>query len=123
MPLVQNTIELRQGQDFGVFYDSAMSALPGSGLTEPRQPLKERGTLPSPNLNPPHFNVVLLPFTWTDLSHGFLAWLATGALTLALSLAVIIRTVAPGGWATLATCAFLYAAAPMVATLLTGQVG
>ena len=39
VPLVQNTIELRQGQDFGVFYDSAMSArgrrcsVSASGLT------------------------------------------------------------------------------------------
>lgn len=117
---VQNTIELRQGQDFGEFYESALSAPFAGG---PREPGDEQGAFSSPNLNPPHFGVVLLPFTQLDLPYALLAWLATSALALLLSLVVIVRTVALRGWAVLAACAFLYAAAPMVTTLLTGQVG
>lgn len=121
--VVQNTIEIRQGQDFGVFFESALSVLPERGSTERRDPIERRGTLPSPNLNPPHFNVVLLPFTLLDLPQALLAWLATSAVALVLSLTVIVRTVVLRGWAVLAACAFLYAAVPMVSTLLTGQVG
>ena len=116
----RNTIEIRQGQDFGVFYESAVSA---PIAPEPGVSVDGPGALSSPNLNPPHFDVVLLPFTLIDLPHALLAWFATSALALLLSLMVIVRTVALRGWAILAACAFLYAAAPMVTTLLTGQVG
>ena len=120
---VRNTIEIRQGQDFGVFYESALSARSESDPKGQREPADERGTLPSPNLNPPHFNYALLPFTWVDLPRAFLAWLATSALALLLSLVVIVRAVGLRGWAILWVSAFLFGARPMIATLLTGQVG
>ena len=53
--IARNTIEIRKGQDFGVFYESARSAQP------------EDRTLPSPNLNTPHFSYLLRPLTWVDL--------------------------------------------------------
>ena len=110
--VVRNTIEIRQGQDFGLFYESALPV-----------PTERQGDPLTPNLNPPHFNILVRPFTLLDLPQALLAWLATGAAALLLSLMVIVRTLGLRGWAVLAACAFLYASAPMVATLLTGQVG
>ena len=109
--IARNTIEIRQGQDFGVFYESARSAQP------------EDGTLPSPNLNPPHFSYLLRPLTWVDLPRAFVAWLAMSALALLMSIAVIVRTTELRSGSIVAVSAFLYAASPTVATLLTGQVG
>ena len=107
---VRNTIEIRQGQDFGLFYRSAGSTQPASAL-------------PSPNLNPPHFSYLLRPFTRVDLPRAFLAWLAMSVIALLISVAVIVRTAELRWGAVVAVCVFLYAASPTVATLLTGQVG
>ncbi len=120
---VRNTIEIRQGQDFGVFYESARSAQSGNDSRRQGAVAQESGILPSPNLNPPHFNYLLRPFTWVDLPRAFLAWLAISVLALLMSVVVIVRT-AELRWRTIvAVSAFLYAAAPAVTTLLTGQVG
>ena len=107
---VRNTIEIRQGQDFGLFYRSAGSTQPASAL-------------PSPNLNPPHFSYLLRPFTRVELPRAFLAWLAMSVIALLISVAVIVRTAELRWGAVVAVCVFLYAASPTVATLLTGQVG
>ena len=119
----RNTIEIRQGQDFGVFYESALSARAGSGPRTSKVPTEERDLPLSPNLNPPHFNVVLTPFTWVDLPRASIAWLTVSLLSLMVSLAAVIRIVGFQGWATIGLCAFAFAATPMIATLFTGQVG
>ena len=120
---VRNTIEIRHGQDFGVFYESARSTGPGNNGRTQVGTTQDTGSLPSPNLNPPHFIYLLRPFTWVDLPRAFLAWLAISGLALLLSVAVIVRTTELGWGAIAALSVFLYVASPTVATLLTGQVG
>ena len=119
---VRNTIEIRHGQDFGVFYESAR-ARPAVDPRTQGGAAQDTGALPSPNLNPPHFIYLLRPFTWVDLPQAFLAWLATSILALLLSVVVIVRTAELRWRATAALSVGLYVAAPTVATLLTGQVG
>lgn len=119
----QNTIAIRRGQDFGVFYESARLAQPASDSRQPRAATRQGDTLPSPNLNPPHFNYLLRPFTWVDRPQAFLAWLAMSGLALFVSAAVIVRATELRWGAIVAVSAFLYASSPMAVTLLTGQVG
>ena len=109
----RNTIELRQGQDFGIFYDSVRARQRGGPPPD----------LPIPNLNPPHFDYVVLPFTALDRPTAVSAWFVVSAFCLIGSLVAIIRTVGFHGWAVVWLCALVFAAPPMVAQLFTGQVG
>ena len=120
---VRNTIEIRRGQDFGVFYESARSAQSDRDSRSQEAAAQEGGAVLSPNLNPPHFNYFLRPLTWLELPRAFLAWLAMSVLALFMSVVVIVRTTELRWGATLGMFAFLYAASPTVTTLLTGQVG
>jgi hypothetical protein len=75
------------------------------------------------NLNPPHFHLLMRPFTWFSPPVAFGLWLALGIAALAASLSLTYRTLglrlSPAG-AALAVVAIL-AAAPTIAVLLTGQ--
>ena len=120
---IHNTVEIRRGQDFGVFYESALSAEAARAPHSSRSRDPGGRTVPSPNLNPPHFSAVVLPFTWVDLPVAFRLWIATSALMLLASVVLICRSIGLRGWSVAALCAYLWAGAPMITTLLTGQVG
>jgi alpha-1,2-mannosyltransferase len=46
---------------------------------------------PHGNLNPPHFHVVLIPFTWLTPRAAFIVWTAVNLMALAISLLLILR--------------------------------
>lgn len=121
---VRRTVTIRDYQDFGTFYDSALVARSESERAGRRPPTVEaeasdRGL----NLNPPHFTFVMLPFTFLDLPRAFAAWLGANALALVASIVVICRRLELSGWAIFVLCVLCFASAPMIATLATGQVG
>ena len=60
-----------KGGDFGIFYRSAASATPY--VADPMNPTTSAGE-PLPNLNPPHFLLVLKPLTWLPLSVASAVW-------------------------------------------------
>jgi hypothetical protein len=67
-----------QGNDFGIFYRSAASAMPYAG--HPGNPVMESGKLLT-NLNPPHVLFVFAPFTLLPLwAACVLWWTLTGLL-------------------------------------------
>ena len=117
---VQQTVAVRHFQDFGVFYESALGSEVGLAAQEP---LPWQDMPRTPNLNPPHFNIVVFPFTRLDPVPAFAAWLLASLAMLAVSLALIGRSLKLGGWAIFTLSAFAFAAVPMVSTLMSGQVG
>jgi len=59
------------GSDFGIFYRSAASATPYVG--DAANPTNSSGE-PLPNLNPPHFLLVIKPLTWLPLGVASAVW-------------------------------------------------
>ncbi len=117
---VRQTIALRHFQDFGVFYESALGHVVGPDTASQ---LPWHGVPRSPNLNPPHFNFVIVPFTWLEPTPAFAAWLLASAVLLVASLVLISRSLMLGAWGIFALSVFALAAVPMVSTLMSGQVG
>ena len=117
---VRQTIAIRHFQDFGVFYESALGHVVG---LDTASQLPWHGLPRSPNLNPPHFNLAMAPFTWLEPAPAFAAWLLASAALLVASLVLISRSLRLGAWGVFALCAFAFVAVPMVSTLMSGQVG
>ena len=92
---VRQTVAVRHFQDFGVFYESALGHAVGPD-TAPQLPW--HGLPRSPNLNPPHFNLVIVPFTWLEPAPAFAAWLLTSAVLLVASLVLISQSLMLGAW-------------------------
>lgn len=121
---VQNTIDVRHLQDFGVFYDSALALAHGANLYAPPMGKDtETEPAPPPNLNPPHFHLLIWPFTYLSPPAAFVVWIAVSISALAVSLLIICRTLDLAGWSIAVLCAFAYLWTPMFATLFSGQVG
>jgi alpha-1,2-mannosyltransferase len=119
---VQSTIAVRHLQDFGIFYDSAVSLGHGGDPSVRRGPSID-GSPGIPNLNPPHFHLIIWPFTWMPPAAAFVAWVIASLAALVISLVIISRQLQLRGWGVALLVAFAYLWTPMVATLLTGQVG
>lgn len=60
-----------RGGDFGIFYRSAASPTPY--VADPMNPTTAAGE-PLPNLNPPHFLLVIKPLTWLPLPFASAVW-------------------------------------------------
>lgn len=76
------------GNDFGIFYRSAASSTPYIG--HPDNPSTELG-VPLTNLNPPHFNLLITPFTWLPFGLACALWWALNALLLTMALTAWLR--------------------------------
>ena len=118
--VLRTTATVRDHQDFGVFYEAARGAR--LELAVGGRDRDAADPPPSPNLNPPHFSVLINPLTSLDRATAFVVWLVVSVLGLMGSLFVVARTLALGNWATFALCMIAFASAPMIATLVTGQV-
>ena len=119
----RNTASVRHLQDFGIFYESARQVRAGGEMYDVTRLPGADQTRDHSNLNPPHFHLLVLPFTVLPPAQAFAAWLALSGAALASSLLLIQRSLQLGPGALLAMVGVVVAWAPMFATLLTGQVG
>lgn len=119
----RNTAAVRHLQDFGIFYESARKARTGGDMYEITRLPGAVETRNHSNLNPPHFHLLVLPFTYLPPAPAFAAWLALSAAALVGSMVLMQRSLQLGARTMLAIGAVAIASAPMFATLLTGQVG
>lgn len=131
---VKNTVTIRHLQDFGVFYESARMARSGVDLygeaelkeADPRLDggrSRQADTRRHWNMNPPHFHLLIWPFTFLDPTRAFAVWLVVSVAALIGSLALVSRNLRLHGWPVFVLCAMVAASASMFATLMTGQVG
>ena len=119
----RNTAAVRHLQDFGIFYESARHVRTGGDMYEVTRLPGDSETRDHSNLNPPHFHLLVLPFTYLPPTPAFVAWLALSAVTFAGSMVLVQRSLQLGVAEMIALIAVAIAWAPMFATLLTGQVG
>jgi hypothetical protein len=81
------------GNDFPIFYYTARlvaDGMPMYGASPARYGIEWGPHLG--NLNPPHFQLLLQPLAWVPYERALVAWSVLNAAALALSLAVIVRT-------------------------------
>lgn len=122
--MLSTTVDVRVFEDYGIFDESARRVVDGADLYEQdRTPPGRNGKPRAPNLNPPHFHLVLLPLTVVSQITGFAIWMLASLVAFLLALGYIARAVrlTPWGAALLASLAFTSPA--MIATVITGQVG
>lgn len=123
----RQTVEKREGQDFGIFLTSVRHAAAGRSLYTPtyyRSRTTPKLVTGPPNLNLPHTLVLLLPLAWLPASVALGIWMGVSALSLAVC---TWRTVRLLGWrvpwlAALAIGVYLIAWAPAAAFTLTAQI-
>jgi alpha-1,2-mannosyltransferase len=121
--LARQTMERRGMEDFGLFYASARQYL---NHESPYGPLMRPGTRQvsdARNLNPPHVNLVFLPFALLPPRLALLGWLLLNLCALGDTARIAARQ---GIWkplslSGLAAGVFLLAWAPMAALVITGQ--
>ena len=81
--------------DFGRFYYSAQAFLQGQDMYGPRPPeVAQASELDGPqlgNMNPPHFHLLLLPFTLVSPKSALVLWGIVSLLCLALVLRVTLQ--------------------------------
>jgi glycosyl transferase family 87 len=119
----RNTAAVRHLQDFGIFYESARQVRAGGEMYDVTLLPGADETGDHSNLNPPHFHLLVLPFTYLAPAPAFVAWLALSAAALVGSCLLVQRSLQLSTGAMLAMAGLAVAWAPMFATLLTGQVG
>jgi hypothetical protein len=122
--MLSTTMQVRVFEDYGIFDESARRVVDGAGLYDPgAMPPGRNGKPRAPNLNPPHFHLLLLPLTVVSQMTGFAVWMLASGLAFLAALAIMARTARLTIWGTalLATAAFT--APAMIATVITGQVG
>ena len=78
------------GSDFEIFYEFLERASAGLPLYGPLT-AAGRAWLQGPNLNPPHFYVVVAPFALLSAKGAYVAWIACGALAAGYAAAVSLR--------------------------------
>jgi len=94
-------------QDFAWFYWSSIALLKGRPMYQ------------YPNLNPPHFAFVTLPFTAAPLGWALAAWAATMVICLTVSSVIVSREL---HWRpTVRDVCMMAASAPIALALATGQ--
>jgi hypothetical protein len=120
--VVNNTANIRHFQDFGIFVESSKRVLAGGSGYQITSVDKPDLALHAGNLNPPHFSLLVIPLTLLPVSVAFYAWLSLSACCLVLSLWLVSRSLRLRVSSVIALSAAAFAAAPMVATLMTGQV-
>jgi hypothetical protein len=105
------------GNDFGIFYRSVASATPY--LPHHDNPAMESGALLT-NLNPPHFHLVILPFTRLPFVVACIIWWTMNGLLLWAALTRWLRDQGQRWSASNVVWALLWA--PIVTMGFTGQV-
>jgi hypothetical protein len=119
----RNTVSLRQLQDYGMFDFSARQLRAGAEIYAP-PPASADSDRPRPlNLNPPHFHLLLLPFTALPPDAAFAVWMGLSLIALAAALVMMARAVRLGAWGFASLCAAALLSPALHATMLTGQVG
>lgn len=121
--IAKNTVTVRHLQDFGLFYESTLQSRLGGHLYQADR-------LPGANkaeqlwdLNPPHFHVLIFPFTYLKPTRAFIVWLLAGGLALIASVEIIRRSVKLSGRDVCVLYALMFGSAAVPAILLSGQVG
>jgi len=101
--------------DFRILYEATSEFWTGRSLYAARTA--------HANLNPPHFHLLILPFTVLPQRAAFWIWTAANVIGLALSVAIIRRELVPSpslvAWLWLANAALMFAGT--AAALWTGQ--
>ena len=120
--VVNNTAKIRHFQDFGTFVESAKRVLAGGSSYQVSRVDDPNLIMHGGNLNPPHFSLLVIPLTLLPISVAFYAWLSLSGCCLVLSLWLVSRSLRLRVSSVIALSAAAFAAAPMVATLMTGQV-
>lgn len=112
-------------KDFGSFYYSVRLFLEGRDMYGPTLgTFSPAANLHYWNLNPPHFQLFLLPFGLLPPRVAVLLWLAAGLVMLALSVRIIMAElqIRPGPLQGRFFLIVLLGSAPLSTGLLTGQV-
>jgi hypothetical protein len=105
------------GNDFGIFYRSVTSAHPYQ--PDPDNPSMESGQLLT-NLNPPHFHLIIVPFTWLPFLPACVVWWVLNGVLLGAALTSWLRHQGHGWSAQSVIWALVWA--PIVTMGFTGQV-
>jgi hypothetical protein len=108
--------ELRGG-DFGIFYRSAASPTPY--VADPVNPKMASGA-PLPNLNPPHFLLIVKPLTWLPLPAAAAVWWIVSIGLIVVGLTWWLRSQGEAWTAERVIWALLWM--PLLTIAFTGQV-
>lgn len=120
---LQNTVAFRHLQDFGLFYEGARLARAGGdlyGVT--RLPGADR-VRPYWNMNPPHFHLLVEPLTALSPPRAFAVWMILSGAALVGALVLIVRGLALSRSGAIGLGLLAVTWAPMMFTVMTGQVG
>jgi hypothetical protein len=118
---IEGTVSLRRLQDYGKF-DASMRRL-AEGMPIYAVADEADGKARAPNLNPPHFHVLLLPLAPLSPAAAFGVWTTASVAALLVSLLIVRRAAGLGIWGTATLAAAAIVSPAMHTTLLTGQVG
>lgn len=115
------------GNDFGRFYYAAHAWMAGGSLydrTIATRLTSETVTVDFLNMNPPHFHLLVLPFTMLPLQAAYLAWLASSVLCGIVAAAIVVRRVGIRlrPWHVMPAICGSLVLAPTAAVTVTGQV-
>jgi hypothetical protein len=123
--MLATTVEVRVFEDYGIFDESARRLVDGGDLYDVDGPIPpgRKGRPRAPNLNPPHFHLLLLPLTRLSPLGGFAIWMTAGLAGFLLAVLLIARTARLSIWGTGLLGAAAFISPAMIATIITGQVG
>jgi hypothetical protein len=123
--LLQVAVSLH-GNDFGKFYYAAVRWRSGASLydsTIATRMLVEGTWMEFPNLNPPHFHLLLLPFIFWSLPTATILWTGANAAAGLCAGAIVIRAlrIRVLAWQILPAACVILLSSATGAILLTGQ--
>jgi hypothetical protein len=121
--VARRTVTRSGMEDFGLFYASARQYVERGQLYGPLVRPGQREPSDARNLNPPHVNLLILPFGLMPTGPALLAWVLLNLCALADMVRIGVhevhwRPLSIGG---LASAVFLLAWAPTAALVITGQ--